>query len=170
LTSIIRRARPEEAPALRELAHRSKAYWPYDEEFLAAVAPMLILEPRHILDEEVHVLELDGQVAGWHRVTFHGERAELEDLWLEPPWIGSGHGRTLFEHAVSVATAAGANRMEWDAEPYAEGFYRAMGGEEIGRTPSAAEPGRTLPRMRRWLDQSRRMTSPMRPKGGRGSA
>jgi hypothetical protein len=38
--------------------------------------------------------------------------------------------------------------MEWDAEPYAEGFYRAMGGVEIGRTPSAAEEGRTLPRMR----------------------
>jgi hypothetical protein len=38
--------------------------------------------------------------------------------------------------------------MEWDAEPYAEGFYRTMGGVEIGRTPSAAEEGRTLPRMR----------------------
>lgn len=90
MTAVIRRARPEEAPALRELAHRSKAYWPYDAEFLKAVAPMLILEPRHVRTHEVHVLELDGGVAGWHR---------------------------------------------------------AVGGEEIGRTPSAAEPGRTLPRM-----------------------
>jgi GNAT superfamily N-acetyltransferase len=168
--TLIRRARPEEAPALRELAHRSKAYWPYDAEFLKAVAPMLILEPRHVASHEVHVLELNGIVVGWHRVTLHGERAELEDLWLEPEWIGSGYGRTLFEHAVAVALDAGANRLEWDAEPYAEGFYRAMGGVEIGRTPSAAEPGRTLPRMRRWLDQPRRMTSPMRPNGGRGSA
>ena len=29
-----------------------------------------------------------------------------------------------------------------------EGFYRAMGGEEVGRTASAVEEGRTLPRMR----------------------
>jgi GNAT superfamily N-acetyltransferase len=151
VTPTIRRARPQEAEQLRELAHRSKAYWPYDAEFLAAVAPMLILEARHVRDEEVHVLELDGRVAGWHRVTLHGERAELEDLWLEPGWIGAGHGRTLFEHAVGVALAAGATRIEWDAEPFAEGFYHAMGGEEIGRTPSAAEPGRTLPRMRRLL-------------------
>jgi GNAT superfamily N-acetyltransferase len=148
LTPVIRRARPEEAEALRELAHRSKAYWPYDAEFLKAVAPMLILEPRHVRTQEVHVLEMRGSVAGWHRVTFHGERAELEDLWLEPEWIGAGLGRTLFEHAVGVARDGGASRLEWDAEPYAEGFYRAVGGKEIGRTPSAAEPGRTLPRMR----------------------
>jgi GNAT superfamily N-acetyltransferase len=148
MTPTIRRAQPEEAEGLRELAHRSKAYWPYDAEFLRAVAPMLILEPLHVETEEVHILELDGRAAGWHRVTFHGERAELEDLWLEPEWIGSGHGRTLFEHAVRVAVAGGANRLEWDAEPYAEGFYRAMGGVEIGRTPSTVEPGRTLPRMR----------------------
>jgi GNAT superfamily N-acetyltransferase len=109
---------------------------------------MLILEPGHVEEDEVHVLELEGGVAGWHRVTFHGERAELEDLWLEPKWIGGGHGRTLFEHAVRVARDGGATRLEWDAEPYAEGFYRAVGGEEIGRTPSAAEAGRTLPRMR----------------------
>jgi GNAT superfamily N-acetyltransferase len=152
VTVVIRRAKPEEADALRELAHRSKAYWPYDAEFLKAVAPMLLLEPRHVAHQHVHVLELDGVVVGWHRVTFHGERAELEDLWLEPDWIGSGHGRTLFEHAVQVALDGGATRLEWDAEPYAEGFYRAMGGNEIGRTPSAAEPGRTLPRMRLALD------------------
>ncbi len=109
---------------------------------------------------------------GWHRVTFHGPRAELEDLWLEPGFIGQGHGRTLFEHAVGIARGAGAQRIEWDAEPYAQGFYEAMGGVEIGRTPSAAEAGRTLPRMRLALEpaQSRRSTSPMRPNGGRGSA
>jgi hypothetical protein len=49
---------------------------------------------------------------------------------------------------VGIAAALGAGRMEWDADPYAVGFYRAMGGEEIGSTPSAAEPGRMLPRMR----------------------
>jgi GNAT superfamily N-acetyltransferase len=159
VTARIRRALPEEAEALRDLAHRSKAHWPYDAEFLAAVAPMLILEPRHVRHDDVHVLELDGQVAGWHRVTFHGERAELEDLWLEPEWIGGGHGRMLFEHAVRIALNGGATRLEWDAEPFAEGFYRAMGGEEIGRTPSAAEPGRTLPRMRRWLGNRARGTA-----------
>lgn len=149
----IRRAGPEEAPALRALAHRSKAYWPYSPEFLAKVEPMLQLEPADVSAHEVWVLDLDGVAVGWHRVTTHGERAELEDLWLEPAVIGTGLGRFLFQHAVRVAGDLGATRMEWDAEPYALGFYRAMGGEEIGTVPSAAEPGRVLPRMRIALDQ-----------------
>ena len=148
MTDRIRRARPEEADALRALAHRSKAHWPYSREFLERVRPMLQLSPDDVREHEVWVLEVDGLVAGWHRVTLHGDRAELEDLWLEPPMIGTGRGRGLFEHAVGVARRAGATALEWDAEPYAEGFYRAMGGEEVGRSPSAAVAGRTLPRMR----------------------
>jgi GNAT superfamily N-acetyltransferase len=148
VTPAMRRARPEEAAPLRELAHRSKAYWPYSAEFLAAAEPLLQLDASDVLAHEVWVLELSGRVTGWHRVTLHGERAELEDLWLEPALIGTGLGRVLFEHAVSVAAGHGASQLEWDAEPHAEGFYRAMGGEEIGRSPSAAQAGRTLPRMR----------------------
>jgi GNAT superfamily N-acetyltransferase len=153
VTPAIRRGRPEEAAQLRALAHRSKAYWPYSAAFLAAVEPLLQLEPEAVQAHEVWVLDVDGAIGGWHRVTLDGQRAELEDLWLEPPLIGTGLGRLLFEHAVDVATSAGATRLEWDAEPYAEGFYRAMGGVEIGRSQSAAEPGRTLPRMRMALAQ-----------------
>jgi GNAT superfamily N-acetyltransferase len=148
VTPAIRRARPEEAEALRELAHRSKAHWPYSAEFLAAVEPLLQLDASDVAAHEVWVLELGGVVMGWHRVMLHDERAELEDLWLEPALIGTGLGRMLFEHAVSVAATHAASRLEWDAEPYAEGFYRAMGGQEIGRSRSAAQAGRTLPRMR----------------------
>jgi GNAT superfamily N-acetyltransferase len=153
VTPAIRRAKPEEAPALRALAHRSKAHWPYTPEFLAVVEPMLQLEPEDVAAQEVWVLDLDGMAVGWHRVTSHGERAELEDLWLEPPVIGSGLGRFLFQHAVGIAAELGAIRMEWDADPFAVGFYQAMGGDEIGSTPSAAEPGRLLPRMRIAIDQ-----------------
>jgi GNAT superfamily N-acetyltransferase len=145
---LIRRARPQEARELRELAHRSKAHWPYSPEFLERVRPLLRLHPVDVATQEVWVLEDGGVVAGWHRVTFRPGRAELEDLWLEPQLIGTGQGRRLFEHAVAVARRRGATALEWDAEPFAQGFYEAMGGREIGRTPSVVERGRTLPRMR----------------------
>lgn len=109
---------------------------------------MLQLEEFDIVAHDVWVLEEAGAVAGWHRVVMHDDAAELEDLWLEPRWIGTGRGRVLFEHAAGCARRHGATAMEWDAEPFAEGFYRRMGGREIGRTPSAAVAGRTLPRMR----------------------
>jgi GNAT superfamily N-acetyltransferase len=144
----IRPARPEEAVGLRGLAHRSKAHWPYSVEFLAAVRPLLHLEPEDVERDVVHVLEIDGVVAGWHRVSLRDRHAELEDLWLEPRCIGIGHGRVLFEDAVMVARTASASALEWAAEPFAVGFYAAMGGAVIGEVPSAAQPGRMLPRMR----------------------
>jgi GNAT superfamily N-acetyltransferase len=144
----IRPARPAEASELRKLAHRSKAHWPYSAEFLTAVRPLLRLEPEDMERDHVRVLEIEGAVAGWHRVSLLDRNAELEDLWLEPRFIGIGHGRLLFEDAVNVARHAGATVLEWDAEPYATGFYAAMGGLVVGAVPSAAEPGRTLPRMR----------------------
>lgn len=144
----IRVARPEEAADLRELAHRSKAHWPYSAEFLAAVRPLLSLGPEDVERDTVRLLEVDDVVAGWHRVSLRDRHAELEDLWLEPLFIGVGHGRFLFEDAVAVAREAGAAALEWDAEPFAVGFYAAMGGVVIGEVPSAAQPGRMLPRMR----------------------
>lgn len=144
----VRPARPDEADALRALAHRSKAHWPYDAAFLARVAPMLVLTPTEIARDEVHVLEVDDAVVGWHRVALRDSHAELEALWVEPAFIGAGWGRVLFEHAVAVARAHAAAALEWDAEPFAQAFYERMGGVEIGRTPSAVEEGRTLPRMR----------------------
>ena len=113
---------------------------------------MLTLEPADIAASDVWVLERNGRVLGWHRVTGGADRAELEDLWLEPGVIGAGYGRLLFEHAAEIARSHAATVLEWDAEPYAQGFYEAMGGREIGRVPSAAEAGRTLPRMRLDLD------------------
>ncbi len=70
-----------------------------------------------------------------------------------------------------MARLAGATELEWDAEPFALGFYLAMGGVVIGEVPSAAEAGRMLPRMRlKGRAYSRRSTRPIRPNGGRGSA
>lgn len=109
---------------------------------------MLVLTAAEIRRDEVHVLEVDGALVGWHRVSLHDDHGELEDLWVEPAFIGAGWGRRLFEHAADVARTRGASALEWDAEPFAQAFYERMGGVEIGRTPSAAEEGRTLPRMR----------------------
>jgi GNAT superfamily N-acetyltransferase len=159
MTSRIRRARREEADALRELAHRSKGYWGYDDAFMSAAMALWHMGPDEVASHEVHVLEIDGRITGWHRVTLNQFHAELEDLWVEPPAIGQGHGRTLFEHAVGVARAAGAERLEWDADPNAEPFYRAMGGEVIGQTASDVVGDRQLPRMRLSFAARRRTAS-----------
>ena len=147
----IRRARADEADALAALARRAKAHWGYDAEFMDRVSDAMTLSSTDIVAHEVWVLEAGTDVVGFHRV-LPGAPAELEDMWVEPAAMGSGHGRRLFEHAVAIARSGGATALELDADPNAVGFYERMGMERIGETPSTLIPGRALPRMRLELD------------------
>jgi GNAT superfamily N-acetyltransferase len=145
----IRRARPDEAPALAELAVRSKGYWPYPPEFLARFARGLGMSAEVVAANEVRVGERDGCVRGFYTLLHRADRTVLDDLWLEPAEIGRGSGRVLFEHARDRALAAGAAVLEWEAEPYAVGFYERMGGTMVRWADSPL--GRPMPVMRLML-------------------
>lgn len=147
----IRPARPDEADALAALAVRSKAHWPYPAEFLARFARTLGLTPEVVATNDVWVLERDARVRGFYTLLHRGARAVLDDLWLDPGEIGRGSGRLLFEHAAARARVAGAEMLEWDAEPYATGFYERMGAVTVGRADSPL--GRTQPVMRLTLGE-----------------
>ncbi len=143
----VRAARPEEAGQLTALARRSKGHWGYDPALLARFARDLEIRPADILAGGTWVLERNGTLLGFCRV-LAGDPAVLEDLWLDPPAIGLGRGRRLWEVAVSRARAGGASALELDADPNAVGFYERMGARQVGETPSSVVPGRSLPRMR----------------------
>ena len=144
----VRPARPDEAEALTELAVRSKRHWGYEPALLAQFRGALLISPEDILADETWVLERgDGRVVGFCRVAA-GDPAVLEDLWLDPPAIGQGGGRRLWNVATARARASGASAIELDADPNAVGFYERMGARRVGDTPSSVVSGRLLPRMR----------------------
>jgi GNAT superfamily N-acetyltransferase len=86
---------------------------------------------------------VEGQPVGWAALIPRGEVGWLEDLWVEPAWIGRGLGRALFEHVAAEARKRGARRLEWEAEPNAQGFYQHMGGSYV-RASEVTEWGRVL--------------------------
>ena len=144
----LRRARPDEAAVLSELALASKGYWGYDEAFLATCRDELTFRPADLERRQVVVAEVTGQVVGFYSVDGEPPAGELGNMWLRPDRIGTGLGRVLWQHAMTTAAAAGFEHLDIGAEPNAEGFYRKMGAERIGGTPSAAIPGRVLPLLR----------------------
>ena len=143
---LIRPARPDEAAVLSGIAVRSKAHWPYPAEFLARFARTLALTPSVVAANDVWVADRDGVPIGFYVLLDRGDLSVLDDLWLEPAEIGRGYGRQLFEHALARATATGAAFLEWEAEPYAMGFYERMGARRVRWVQSAL--GRHLPVMR----------------------
>ncbi|MEV5510325.1 GNAT family N-acetyltransferase [Streptomyces orinoci] len=142
---LIRAARTDEAGMLSELALRSKAYWGYDEAFIAACRDELTLSADEV--EATAVAEQDGRIQGFVTVQGSPPSGILSMLFVEPHAIGKGVGRRLFEHATTTAADHGFTRLTIDADPHAEPFYRAMGATLIGSTPSGSIPGRTLPLM-----------------------
>jgi GNAT superfamily N-acetyltransferase len=91
----------------------------------------------------LYVAEADGHPVGWAALILRGEVGWLEDLWVEPAWIGRGPGRMLFEHVAAEARERGSRRLEWEAEPGAAGFYAHMGGTYV-RDSEETEWGRVL--------------------------
>jgi GNAT superfamily N-acetyltransferase len=100
-------------------------------------------DPEGLGERLVYVAESDGSVVGWAALIPRGAVAWLEDLWIEPRWIGRGVGRMLFEHVAATAGELGARRLEWEAEPNALGFYERMGGTYV-RDSETTEWGRVL--------------------------
>lgn len=141
----IRRAVPEEAQQIGELALRSKAYWGYDAEFIAACRPLLMLPPEYIAAQPVFVLEAQGGIVGFYSLQGAEDEVELDHLFVDPSAIGKGYGTRLFRHAVATAARLGFRRMVIESDPHAEPFYRAMGAVRFGERLSPVGTDRRLP-------------------------
>ena len=148
----IRRARAGEAASLSALALRAKAHWGYDDAFLAACREELTVPEAAIAAGEVSVHD-DAGAAGYLWLRIAGGVAEVEHLFVAPERIGSGIGRALWAQAEAAARRRGIAELRLTADPFAEGFYGAMGCVPIGSEPSASVAGRLLPRLARRLDR-----------------
>ena len=142
----VRSAKPGESPNLTALCVRSKAHWGYDAAFMKLSAVTLAVGEDDIAAGRVLVAADDAdRVIGMTCVLSDGDTANLDALFIDPPAIGSGAGRALFEAAVVLARRQGARRMTILADPNAAAFYERMGARYLRNAPSDAIPGRTLP-------------------------
>jgi GNAT superfamily N-acetyltransferase len=109
----IRAPRDGEDELLREIAFRSKSHWGYQTDVVRRWASQIDLTDPENLGREIYIAEVAGLPVGWASVTPKGEVAWLDDLWIEPAWMGKGIGARLFRHVLDGARRLGASRLEW---------------------------------------------------------
>jgi GNAT superfamily N-acetyltransferase len=148
----VRAAREDEASVLTGIAVRSKAHWGYDADFMRDALEDLTITPGYIRANTVFVAEVDGVVAAFYSLKVEGGEIELHNLFAEPQFIGTGLGKLLWYHAANSARGLGFKRMLVVSEPFAEGFYLAMGAVRIGEFESPIRAGRWLPMLMYALD------------------
>ena len=151
----IRRALPDEATTLTQLALDAKRYWGYPEHWIRHWESDLTISSDFIRDNHVYVAEEDGEIRGFYALCVAGEKAELEHMWVTPACIGTGIGKELFLDAMEHAASLNVRDVELSADPNAAGFYKRMGATQIGETESVIDGEiRKLPRMRAGLQDS----------------
>jgi len=140
---------------LTAMSLRSKAVWGYDEAFMAACVAEMTVDPAEIVANEVWVGE-DGspEPVGFYELIIAGDGSgggELCKLYVEPQARGTGVGGALWRHMQTLAIAHAVTRLGLDADPFAQPFYEHMGCAVVGHSPSGSIPGRTLPRLEKFL-------------------
>jgi GNAT superfamily N-acetyltransferase len=146
---MIRSALPEEANTLTQIALDAKRHWGYPENWIQHWEADLTITPDFIDQNQVFVIEENGEVKGFYALCLEGSKAELEHMWVTPTCIGTGIGKELFLDAMDRATALRVNEIELSADPNAAGFYRRMGATQIGEVESEIDgQSRKLPRMK----------------------
>ena len=144
----IRRASPDEAAILTEIAHAAKRHWGYPESWIESWKDDLTITPEFISSCEVYVAVVEGEIAGCCALVVNDSQAELEHMWLRPPHIGTGLGKKLFLYVMQRAAILKTTVVELSADPNAEAFYQHMGATRIGEVRSEVEgQPRVLPRM-----------------------
>jgi GNAT superfamily N-acetyltransferase len=132
LKVIIERADPQEADILTEIAVAAKAHWGYPQRWMEMWQLTLTVEPETIRDQQVYVIRQEGVPIAFYALIGKVPALDLDQLWVRPEWIGKGLGKALVEHALALAVQMGAEKVDVQAEPHAEGFYLRMGARRVG--------------------------------------
>jgi GNAT superfamily N-acetyltransferase len=142
-----RLARDEECKTLSDLMLNSKAHWDYDAEFIEACRADLTITPEWLQSNAGYVAERNGLVVGFFGISLAGDTAHVEHFFVAHEAIGSGVGALMWAEYLRQARSRGAVRIEIEAEPFAEPFYKRMGATTVGTAPSTVFAGRLLPLM-----------------------
>lgn len=148
---VVRSAVEQERFLLGDLAFRSKAFWGYSPEFMAACRDELSISREDMTNthRQYLVAELRGEIVGYFALErLCAREYELEALFVEPKHIGRGVGRVLIEQAKTHARKAGAHFISIQSDPNAADFYLAAGAVAVGERESDSIPGRYLPEFR----------------------
>ena len=147
--TTIRRATPEEATTLTDIALAAKRHWGYPEHWIKHWEADLTISPEFIEQNQVYVAENDGDTQGFYALCIDDTKAELEHMWVLPEYIGSGIGKELFLDAMDRAGDWRIKEIGITADPNAAGFYEHMGAHRVGDLDSEIDGlPRKLPRLK----------------------
>jgi len=130
----IRTAEADDAEELRDIAWNSMEYWDMDAEELNSLREILDINPLLIENNVAYVAENSEteEILGFYFVETIDGKYWLRYLCVNPDFMGTGLGETLFLSACEMAEEIGAEELQIISHPNGEEFYTHMGAETVG--------------------------------------
>lgn len=125
----LRRAQPNDAPALTALIHASSAYAGEYRPMIARYA----VTPGQLEQDFAVLAERAGAVVGFYSLIL--DEPELDLMFVADSEQGTGLGRALFEHMMAEARGMGMTEIKIISNPPARGFYERMGARLVAMSP-----------------------------------
>jgi ribosomal protein S18 acetylase RimI-like enzyme len=147
----LRPATPDDAERLTALAREAKAHWGYPAAWLEVWRDALAITPHYIETHTVLVASVEREpesVIGMCALEDHEDHWQLAHVWIDPRAHRLGAGRALVERALAIAARRRPGSVvRVESDPNAAGFYRRLGGREVGSVPAPmdGDPARALP-------------------------
>lgn len=135
----IRRALPEEADALTQIALSAKRHWGYPDPWMEIWRPQLTFTSEYFEENKSWVAVDDKKPIAFYTLQERRGNAWIENLWVLPEHMGRGVGKQLFLHAISRSRESGYKVLQLEADPNAAAFYEKMGMHKIGERYSEIE-------------------------------
>jgi GNAT superfamily N-acetyltransferase len=126
-TFSIRDAAMADIEAVREVFRRSSLSVSGDRPHHLANPDVLELSDLSVRQQRTRVAVVGDRVVGFATTLDTEDGIELEDLFVDPDWMGKGVGRDLVADVVAVARARRADRVNVTANRDALGFYERVG-------------------------------------------
>lgn len=145
----IRRAIEKDLEKLNWLLRASKAYWGYDEIYLASFMQEMAMTPWYLERYGCWIGHDKQKFIGFYGFGQEIQRGsvswELDYFFIDPECVGKGYGRKLWKAALQTAKELGVASFKVWGDVHAKGFYEKMGATLIGEEVSSLQGGVLLP-------------------------
>jgi len=144
----IEKAIKSDSPDLTELTIRSKAHWDYSKEQINDWRDDLTVSESYITENEVYKMSNGNLLIGYYSFfNVNDAEVKLENLFIEPQFIGKGFGKLLMTDFLERAQKTKCDCITLDADPNVEQFYQHFGFRTIGQLETTIK-NRFLPIMK----------------------
>ena len=149
------KARNENVDSINQIIRESKSYWKYSEAYLNAAMPLILVNEAYLKDNRSFEIYEKNQIVGFFSITDNREEKYLDNLWIDPNFIGKGFGRIAIHYVEKIMREEGWESIYVLPDPPAERFYFKMGFLDTGkRVESRVEEGPTFSLLKRGLNST----------------